>query len=77
MEVDTWISPVNRLWCAKTERRNRNYPLTRNYYKNNSLRIIFVIIFEGFCALKMSRKENISLQAGAQHAFSGCVAIKN
>ena len=32
------------------------YPLTRNYYENNSLRII-LRNFEGFRALEMSRKE--------------------
>ena len=32
------------------------YPLTRNYYENNSLRIIFVVS-EAFCPLEMSRKE--------------------
>ena len=32
------------------------YPPTRKYYENNSLRIIFVI-FESCCALEMSRKE--------------------
>ena len=35
-----------------------NYPLPRNYYENNSLRIFFVI-FEGFCALQVSRKERL------------------
>ena len=34
----------------------QHYPLTRKYYENNSLRIIFRN-FEGFCALEMSRKE--------------------
>ena len=33
-----------------------SYPLTRKHYQNNSLRVIFVI-FEGFCALEMSRKD--------------------
>ena len=32
------------------------YPLTRNYYENNSLRIFFVS-FEAFCPLEMSRTE--------------------
>ena len=35
----------------------KQYPLTQNYYENNSLRLIFRNNFEGFCAPEMSRKE--------------------
>ena len=34
------------------------YPLPWNYYENNSLRIIFVVL-EGSCALKISGKERL------------------
>ena len=38
--------------------KNHRKPLTRNYYENNSLRNFFVI-FEGFWALQISRKERL------------------
>ena len=37
------------------------YLLTRNYYKNNSLRITFVI-FDRFWVLKISRKKDFSME---------------
>ena len=49
-EISGDLAEHGRLWG------NSAYPLTQNYYENNSLRFFFGI-FEGNCTLKISRKE--------------------
>ena len=51
--------PITHASILSTSERENLYPLTRNYYENNSLRIIFAIITRDFVLSKCPGKKDM------------------